>query len=108
MSCAQLWRAFTPASPPCWCVFDAAGKQTRLSELETQAASPDLWSDQATALQVTRELSALRDELQPWLDVERRARDTLELVELAALEDDQAVLAEAQQEFEALANLVDD
>jgi peptide chain release factor 2 len=67
-----------------------------------------LWSDQATALQVTRDLSALRDELQPWLDVERRATDTLELVELAALEDDQVVLTEAQQEHEALTKMVDD
>jgi peptide chain release factor 2 len=67
-----------------------------------------LWSDQATALQVTRDLAALRDELQPWLDVERRAKDTLELVELAALEDDQVVLTEAQQEREALTKLVDD
>jgi peptide chain release factor 2 len=108
MSCAQLWRAFTPVSPRCWCVFDAAGKQTRLSDLETQAASPDLWSDQATALQVTRDLAALRDELQPWLDVERRTRDTLELVVLAALENDQTVLAEAEGEAAALLKQVDE
>ena len=39
-----------------------------------------------------RELSTLREELEPWLNVERRARDTLELVELAALEDDHGFL----------------
>ncbi len=108
MSCAQLWRAFTPASPHCWCVFDAAGKQTRLSELETQAAAPDLWSDQAAALQVTRELSALREELDPWLAVERRTKDALELVELAALEDDQSVLADAEPELASLTKQVDE
>jgi peptide chain release factor 2 len=103
----QRWRAFTPASRPCWCVFDAAGKQARLSALETQAAAPDLWSDQAAAQQVMRELSALREELEPWLGVERRTRDALELVDLAALEDDQAVLGDAQRESEALTQQVD-
>jgi peptide chain release factor 2 len=66
-----------------------------------------LWSDQAAAQQVMRELSALREELQPWLDVERRTRDTLELVELAALEDDQVVLGDAEHETENLTQQVD-
>jgi peptide chain release factor 2 len=60
------------------------------------------------ALQVTRELSAVREELQPWLDVERRAREALELVELAALEDDQTVLEDARQEAEMLAKHTDE
>src|SRR5690349_5471140 len=98
-SFALPWRVFTAASPPCWCVFDAAGKQARLSELDKQAAAPDLWSDQAAAQQVMRELAALREELEPWQSVERRTRDTLELVELAALEDDQTVLGEAEREL---------
>jgi len=95
------------ASPRYWCVFDAPGKQARLNELDLQAASPDLWSDQAAAQQVMRELSALREELDPWIAVERRARDMLELVELAALEDDQGVLDEAERDAAALAKEVD-
>src|SRR5260221_326078 len=91
-------------SPRYWCVFDAPGKQARLNELDLQAAAPDLWSDQAAAQQVMRELSAVREELDPWIDVERRARDMLELVELAALEDDQGVLDEAERDAAALVN----
>jgi peptide chain release factor 2 len=66
-----------------------------------------LWADQAQAQQVMRELSTLRDELDPWLQVERRAKDALELVELAAVEDDQSVIDEAQHEAEQLAKEVD-
>ena len=106
-SCAQRWRAFTAASLRYWCVFDAPGKQARLSELDKQAASPDLWSDQSEAQQVMRELSALREELEPWQAVERRTRDALELVELAALEDDQTVIEEAELEAVELAKEVD-
>jgi peptide chain release factor 2 len=54
-----------------------------------------------------RELSTVREELDPWLAVERRARDTLELVELATLEDDQTVLEEAEREWQALTKEVD-
>jgi peptide chain release factor 2 len=55
-----------------------------------------------------RDLSTLRDELEPWLAVERRTRDALELVELAALENDQTVLSDAQPEAVALAKEVDE
>jgi peptide chain release factor 2 len=101
------FRGFTAVSPPCWCVFDAAGKQARLTELDKEAASPDLWSDPVQAQQVMRELSTLRDELDPWLTVERRARDTLELAELAALEEDETVLSDAEREAGSLAKEVD-
>ncbi|MDQ6672269.1 MAG: peptide chain release factor 2 [Chloroflexota bacterium] len=87
--------------------LDAPGKQARLNELETQATAEDLWSDQAAAQQVMRELSTLREELEPWQAVERRVRDMLELVDLAALEDDQEILGEAEHELPALAKEVD-
>jgi peptide chain release factor 2 len=66
-----------------------------------------LWSDQAQAQQVMRELSSLKEELEPWLDVARRTKDALELVELASLEEDQTVLQDAEQEAEQLVKQVD-
>jgi peptide chain release factor 2 len=54
-----------------------------------------------------RDLATLREELEPWQAVERRVNDALELVELAALEDDQSVLADAEREAQALAAEVD-
>ncbi|MBV9326602.1 MAG: peptide chain release factor 2 [Chloroflexi bacterium] len=79
-----------------------------MKELDQQAAAPDLWADQAAAQQVMRELSGLREELDPWLAVERRTQDTLELVELAALEDDRGVIEEAERDTAALVKEVDD
>jgi peptide chain release factor 2 len=101
------WRSSTLASRACWCVFDAAGKQARLSELEKRSADPDLWSDPATAQQVMRELASLREELTPWLDAQRRSADLLELVELAADEGDEGVLADAERDAAALQREVD-
>ncbi|HEX8969233.1 MAG TPA: peptide chain release factor 2, partial [Chloroflexota bacterium] len=79
-----------------------------MSQLEEQAAAPDLWSEPAAAQQVMRELSALREELEPWLAIERRVRDSVELVELAALEDDQAVLQEAERDMAQLTREVNE
>jgi peptide chain release factor 2 len=55
-----------------------------------------------------RELASLREELEPWQSVEVRTRDALELVELASLEDDQAILDEAQRELPTLMKRVDE
>src|SRR5436309_6772739 len=54
-----------------------------------------------------RHLSSARDELMPWLDAQRRVQELLELVELAAAEDDaEAVLADAEREAEQLRSQV--
>jgi len=55
-----------------------------------------------------RELSGLREELDPWLSVEQRTKDTLELVELAVLEDDQTIIEEAERDAASLLKEVDE
>ncbi len=54
-----------------------------------------------------RDLSALREELTPWLEALRRANDLLEMVELAEGEADQDVLADVENDTEQLAKDVD-
>jgi peptide chain release factor 2 len=54
-----------------------------------------------------RSLSSAREELEPWLDAQRRVDELLDLVELAALEEDQAVLADASRDAQALQTQVD-
>jgi peptide chain release factor 2 len=90
-----------------WCVFDAPAKQRRLAELEEKASSSDLWSDPTEAQKVMRDLSSARDEINPWLEAERRTTDLLELVELAEAEGDAGVLEEAGTDAEALVKTVD-
>jgi peptide chain release factor 2 len=54
-----------------------------------------------------RELAAVRDELTPWQEAEQTATELLELVELAALEDDAGVLEDADAEATDLQAKVD-
>ena len=49
-----------------------------------------------------RELSGLRDEVELWQGVKQRAQEALDLLELAAAEDDNSLLAELTAEMESL------
>jgi peptide chain release factor 2 len=83
--------AFACVSTTCWCVFDAAGKQRRIAELDEKAASPDLWTDQAAAQSLLKELADLRADLAPWTALQQELQDGVELLELASDEDDEIV-----------------
>jgi peptide chain release factor 2 len=51
--------------------------------LEQQAAQPDFWNDNVAAQQAMRALTALKEETSTWRDLERRARDAADLLDLA-------------------------
>jgi peptide chain release factor 2 len=78
--------------PIYWSVFDIAGKQQRVTELEKRASSPDFWNDPETAQAEMRQLTALRDEINHWSELQKRSHDALELLELAQLEAEEATL----------------
>ncbi|MBI2755279.1 MAG: peptide chain release factor 2 [Chloroflexi bacterium] len=100
------WPHWTRASHPSWCVFDAPAKQQQLTALEQRAAAENLWNDPAEAQKVMRELSGLKEELQPWQDGQRRCRDLIDLAELAALEEDAGILAEVRRDLDELTRTV--
>ena len=64
-------------------VLDVAGLRRRVDELEQQAASPDLWSDQEHAQQVTSQLSHTQAELRRVQGLRQRLDDLPLLYELA-------------------------
>jgi peptide chain release factor 2 len=83
-----------------WSVFDIAGKQARIAELEQQAAAPGFWDDPQVAQRAMRETNALKADVEGWAHLSRRARDALELIELAEAD---ATLADGvAQEVESI------
>jgi peptide chain release factor 2 len=81
-----------------WSVFDIPSKQQKVAALEKRAAAPDFWDDADTAQTEMRQLTMLREEMEGWLGLQSRARDALELLELAKLESDEALITEVQSE----------
>jgi peptide chain release factor 2 len=81
-------------------VFDLATKAQRAAELEAESQSENFWNDQQGAQKKMQELAGLREIVETWDAIMRRAQDALELLEVT--EDDEAMLAELAGEAAAL------
>lgn len=68
--------------------------------METETSAPDFWADPQAAQRKMQEVSALREQVTMWEDLQQRAKDALELIALA--DDDPDLLAELEQETIAL------
>ena len=81
-------------------VFDVAGKEDEIRQLEKKLMQPNLWSDQIEAQEATRRLASLQEEVGEWNGLSQRAGELRELVDLAAEEGDESFLTEIQSEIE--------
>jgi peptide chain release factor 2 len=89
-------------------VVDMDGSRREISELEQQAADPNLWDDQERAQQVTSRLSFLQAEVRRVESLRSRLDDVLVLFELADDEDDADTVAEAAEELDAITRDIDE
>src|SRR3954454_5697456 len=80
-------------------VLDVDGMRKQLSELETDAADPDLWNDQERAQQVTSKMSHLRSDLTRLDSLRSRLEDAQAALDL----DDAALVEEAAADLPSLA-----
>jgi len=88
-------------------VIDLDALRREITELQEQAASPDLWNDQEHAQGVTRRLSYLESEVGKVESVHKRLDDAGVLFELADAEGDEPTRVEAQNELVALKKDID-
>lgn len=86
------------------CAFDLTGKEQEIAGLEAESASPEFWQDPEQAQNKMRRLAQLREEVEVWRGVETQLTDLLELLDLAAVEQDQEVIDEVAQETEKVAS----
>ncbi len=63
---------------------------------------PDFWSDAAPAQATMRRLASLSVTISPWRELEKRVRETKELLELAEAESDKEMLAHVDDEAAAI------
>jgi peptide chain release factor 2 len=95
-NCEHASRHFRPNSPTSGGVFDLAAKEEEIARLEKEAARPDLWDDPETAQRTMQRLADLREEIEPWLALEQRVADVLELAELEGEDLIEELVAEAE------------
>lgn len=90
-------------------VFDLAGKDAEIARLEKQASQPDFWDDPDSAQAKMQKLASLREEVELWQELGTRTKDAIELLELAAgdEEPDEEVIAGVEQEATSLERELD-
>jgi peptide chain release factor 2 len=87
-------------------VLDIPAMKVQLAEVEALASVPDLWDDQDNAQKVTSRLSFLQGEIRKVEALRSRLDDVPILFELAESEGDEAALADALKELDALSTAV--
>jgi peptide chain release factor 2 len=77
-----------------WCIFDVTEKEKEIEKLEQATTGPGFWDDQMAAKAHMRRLATLKEEVETWHTLHRRATDALELMEMASQEQDEVMAAE--------------
>jgi peptide chain release factor 2 len=91
----------------CAGVFDFPTREHQIAELEQQSSDPDFWSDPATAQSTMQRLAHLQSETARFKALDEQLQTTAELIELAAAEDDTAMLDELGREVRQLVKTID-
>lgn len=59
------------------------GKKSRIAEIEKAMESPDFWNDKESAQSMAEELSSLKGDVEPVVEIDGQLRDSAELLEMA-------------------------
>ena len=74
----------------------------RLEEFSARVEDPDLWNDPENAQKLMRERQSLIDAVEGHDNMQTELNDSIELIELGEMEDDQDVIKDAEAAIEAL------
>jgi peptide chain release factor 2 len=74
----------------------------RLEEFNARVEDPDLWTDPENAQKLMRERQSLIDAVEGHDNMQTELNDSIELIELGEMEDDQGVIKDAESAIEAL------
>ncbi len=83
-------------------IFDLAGKEQALAEVDAKANDPNLWNDPDAAKRVLREKARLEKVIAAWSNLRATLDNALVAVQLAAEEGDPELAEEAQGSVEPL------
>ncbi|MDX1497880.1 MAG: peptide chain release factor 2 [Salinisphaeraceae bacterium] len=82
--------------------LDYANKKDRLVEVEAELENPDVWNDPAKAQDLGRERARLEGIVKPLGETNSRLEDSLELLEMAAEENDEAAIKEIESDLDEI------
>ncbi|HSD67010.1 MAG TPA: PCRF domain-containing protein, partial [Vicinamibacteria bacterium] len=99
---AVCWSPSLSASR-CWGgIFDLDGLRHTVDRLTNLSLAEGFWNDQEKAQKMMRERSGAEDTLQSFEKLERDVRELTDLLEMAAAEKDEGMVADVAQQLPAL------
>ena len=94
-------------SPASWCAFDVPAQQREVERLEKEASQPGFWDDSQRAQATMRRLARLTETINRWQQLQERTQSSLELLELAAEDEDASLTEGVAKELDELLSEVD-
>ena len=88
-------------------VFDIENSKERVEELHNKAAEPGFWDDLENSQKVLQETRTLESRLEKYGKLTQSAEDIEVMLEMAAEENDESMIADIEAELESLAAQVD-
>ena len=88
-------------------VFDIENSKERVEELHNKAAEPGFWDDLENSQKVLQETRTLESRLEKYNKLTASAEDIEVMLDMAAEEDDESMIADIEQELTDLANQID-
>ncbi len=82
--------------------FDLRGKKERIESLRKETENPEFWKDQEKAKSVQKEIAELEKEIKSQSDFETEVGDLVELLSIAEKENDEKLLKDISEKFNAL------
>lgn len=82
--------------------LDIETRRETLTQLEDESNAPDLWNDPTTAQVLMQKLSAARELVAPFNDLEKRTDELAELIEMAQIENDADLATEIERDLKAV------
>lgn len=87
-------------------VFDWDTSIKKLEELSQKIEDPDLWEDAERAKKILQEKTVLEKSINEYKSLQQSLEDSLELLELAEIEEDKSVIKEAEDSLTKLKDKV--
>ncbi len=91
----------------CWSVFDIAGREQEIIQLEKESTAPGFWENSLHARNVMRRLADHKKMVEKWRELETRAGDTLDLLNLAGEERDHEIRVELEKDIAQISDQLD-
>lgn len=86
-------------------LYNSIGIETlkfKLSELEMIAQNDETWKDQVKFTELNQEISKIKKKIDPWISIKNKTEESMELIDLALLEEDIELISEISSNIKLL------